>query len=143
MTLPRALAVAHAAYYGVTGVWPLLHMPSFEAVLGKKREHWLVQTVSLLMLAIAGGLGSSTRDVPRPLAVTAALAASGMGAIGLRYGVPGRISRLYVADALLQYGIAAMWSASIVADAKRPMHGSRTEDGTWRAVRDSNSRPAV
>jgi hypothetical protein len=113
MPSTRALATAHAGYYGVTGVWPLVHMSSFEALLGKKREHWLVQTVSLLMLAIAAGLGTSVNAVPRPMALTASLAAAGMGAIGLRYGLSGRISRLYVADALLQYAIAGLWLSSI------------------------------
>jgi hypothetical protein len=94
-------------------------MGSFEALLGKKREHWLVQTVSLLMLAIAGGLGTSVNAVPRPLAITASLAAAGMGAIGLRYGTSGRISRLYVADALLQYAIAGMWIAEILQEQPR------------------------
>jgi hypothetical protein len=91
-------------------------MASFEALLGKKRDHWLVQTVSLLMMAIAGGLGTSVNAVPRPLALTAALAAAGMGAIGLRYGSSGRISRLYVADAVLQYVIAGLWLATLVQD---------------------------
>jgi hypothetical protein len=119
----------HSAYYGVTGLWPLIHMSSFEALLGKKREHWLVQTVSLLMLSVAGGLTSSTRSVPRPLALTAGLAAAGMGAIGMRYGSSGRISRLYMADALLQYVLAAMWLASM---AQSDSAMSRTEQRDQR-----------
>ena len=112
----------HSAYYGITGSWPLVHMRSFEALLGKKREHWLVQTVSLLMLAVAGGLGSSAPSVPRPLALTAGLAAAGMGAIGLRYGSTGRISRLYVADALFQSALAAVWLARVAAERDSGAH---------------------
>lgn len=31
-------------------LWPLLHMRSFEAVLGPKTDRWLVRTVAGLML---------------------------------------------------------------------------------------------
>lgn len=37
-------------YYLLTALWPLIHINSFEAVTGKKRNHWLVYTVASLLL---------------------------------------------------------------------------------------------
>lgn len=36
-------------YYVASGLWPLLHMRSFEAVTGPKRDKWLVNTVGALI----------------------------------------------------------------------------------------------
>jgi hypothetical protein len=54
-----------AAYYVVTGVWPLLHYRSFEWVTGRKRERWLVECVGGLTLAvgIAGALAERRRRI--------------------------------------------------------------------------------
>lgn len=38
-------------FYILTGLWPLLHMPSFEKVAGPKTDKWLVRTVSLMILS--------------------------------------------------------------------------------------------
>lgn len=57
----RVLAWVQGGFYVVTGVWPLLHLPSFLAVTGPKTDLWLVQTVGGLvavfglMLVVAGG----------------------------------------------------------------------------------------
>ncbi len=48
----RGLASGQGALYVATGVWPLLHMPSFEAVTGPRLERWLVQTVGVLVASI-------------------------------------------------------------------------------------------
>jgi hypothetical protein len=37
-------------YYLVSALWPLIHISSFEAVTGRKRNHWLVYTVASLLL---------------------------------------------------------------------------------------------
>jgi hypothetical protein len=50
----RTLAGVHAAYFVSSGVWPLLHRPSFERATGKKKDFWLVRTVG--GLAAASGL---------------------------------------------------------------------------------------
>ena len=39
-------------YYLLTGLWPLVHFASFEALSGRKRDRWLVRTVALLAVAI-------------------------------------------------------------------------------------------
>lgn len=41
------------AYFGLTGIWPLLHYPSFEKITGPKTDIWLVKTVGALISVIA------------------------------------------------------------------------------------------
>jgi uncharacterized membrane protein HdeD (DUF308 family) len=50
------------AYYLATGLWPLIHMTSFEALSGRKRDRWLVRTVGLLAAAIGLTLLSRPRE---------------------------------------------------------------------------------
>ena len=45
----RRLLFAEGVYFFLTGVWPVVHLPSFIAVTGPKRDLWLVRTVGLLI----------------------------------------------------------------------------------------------
>ena len=104
------LLAFQSGYYGLTGIWPILHMPSFEAVTGPKIDDWLVHMVGLLAAVIGVVLGSATvrNRVRSPdvvlLAVTSAAA---FAAIDLWYGLSGRISPIYLADAGLQICLIA------------------------------------
>ena len=40
------------AFYLATGLWPILHLRSFEAVTGPKLEGWLIKTAGTLITAI-------------------------------------------------------------------------------------------
>lgn len=101
----RRVLTVQAVYYVVTGIWPVVHLPSFEAVTGPKTDDWLVHTVGLLAAAIGLSLGTAVlRDeandpVVGTLAVTGALA---FAAIDLWYGLAGRIAPIYLADAAVQ-----------------------------------------
>jgi hypothetical protein len=108
----RTLAQAQGLFYLATGVWPLVHMRSFEFVLGRKDEHWLVQTVSGLLIATGISL---LRTESSPAAITAARrtalgSATSLALIDLRYAVPGRISRMYLVDALIEAGWMLAWT---------------------------------
>jgi hypothetical protein len=108
----RTVARAQGAYYGITGLWPLLHMRSFELLLGRKKEHWLVHTVSALLIANAFSL-VRTGTAPAEIAAarrTGLGVAAALGLIDLRYGAPGRISRMYLADALIEAGWIVAWA---------------------------------
>ena len=98
----RRLVLGQGAYYAATGLWPLLHMRSFEAVTGPKREDWLVKTVGVLVTAIAG-----TLLVAALLAVSSAV---GLGAIDVLYAARGRIARIYLADAVVEAALLALWT---------------------------------
>ena len=45
----RSLALAQGLCFTATGLWPLMHMPSFEAVTDPKEDKWLVRTVGVLV----------------------------------------------------------------------------------------------
>jgi hypothetical protein len=102
------LLAIQSAYYGVTGVWPIVHMPSFEAVTGPKIEDWLVHMVGLLAAAIGLVLGVATMKnrvrVPEVVLLAVASAAA-FAAIDLWYGLTGRISPIYLVDAGVQIGL--------------------------------------
>lgn len=44
------LAIGHGFFTITGGLWPLVHMRSFESVLGPRVDRWLVRTVAGLML---------------------------------------------------------------------------------------------
>jgi hypothetical protein len=71
---PRLHAGTHAAYLLATGIWPLLHRSSFEAVTGPKEDFWLVRTVGGLAAATGATLAVSVlRGRRSPEAVALAL----------------------------------------------------------------------
>ncbi|MDX2152697.1 MAG: hypothetical protein SFV54_18290 [Bryobacteraceae bacterium] len=57
--LPRALAGLQGTVYVLTGLWPLVHMPSFLAVTGPKTDLWLVNTVGWVVTVIGAVLLTS------------------------------------------------------------------------------------
>jgi hypothetical protein len=105
------LARAQATYFIASGVWPLIHLPSFERVLGDKKDHWLVRTVALLVIAIGATLAraASRHEVDGNIRLLGALGAAAPGAISLVEGARGRISRLYLMDALIEGLFVALW----------------------------------
>lgn len=105
------LAAAQAAYFGATGLWPLLHMRSFLAVTGPKRDLWLVRTVGALVLAIAGSLAvAAARGVDAATATLAAGSALALAAIDVVHVARGTISRIYLADAAVEVAIIVAWA---------------------------------
>jgi hypothetical protein len=113
-TLPPAPAL-QAAYYIVTGLWPLLSYRTFEWVSGPKREPWLVKTVGLLTVVIGAALVTAGRDHPRPVR-GASGATLGIGtalsyaAVDLWYaGIRRRISPVYLLDALAEMALVGVW----------------------------------
>jgi hypothetical protein len=101
----RPVLAVQSAYYVVTGVWPLLHLRSFELVTGHKTDDWLVHMVGLLALVIGAVLGLAVvRAHVRTAEITAlaAGAAFAFAAIDLWYGLSGRISTVYLADAAIE-----------------------------------------
>jgi hypothetical protein len=100
----RAILGAQSAYYGITGLWPLIHYDSFERVTGPKSERWLVETVSGLVTAIAASLAIGARRsavAPESL-VLATGSAVALGAIDALYLARGRLRLVYGVDAAAQ-----------------------------------------
>jgi hypothetical protein len=104
----RRLLVFQAAYYLAAGLWPLIHLRSFEAVSGPKTDDWLVHTVGLLAVAIGSALGAAAahdRGRAPEVVVLSAGAALAFAGIDLWYGLTGRISPIYLADAAVELAL--------------------------------------
>ncbi len=111
---PRAtnhLAAAHALFLIAFGAWPNVHMRSFEAVTGKKKEPWLVRAVGLLLITSGSAIAVAERQgrlTPSTRLLATGVSAS-LGTISLTYATKGRISPIYFVDAALHAGFAAAW----------------------------------
>jgi hypothetical protein len=116
--LARKVAAAQAAYYVVTGIWPLVHRRSFEALTGIKIDWWLVETVGLLVTSVGAGAGLAARTgrITPELAVVAAGTAGSLATIDVVYVGIGAIPPTYLADAVVELGLVGGW---IVAGRRR------------------------
>ena len=120
------LAKAHGLFNVVGGAWPLVSIGTFERVTGPKVDAWLVRTVAGLM--VANGLvqlraGSS----PERLGLVRELGqgtAAVLAAIDLVYASRGRISKVYLLDAVAELGWVALWSVARRHPERAP--GNRT-----------------
>jgi hypothetical protein len=107
----QSTAFTQGGYYLVTGLWPVLHLRSFEAITGTKRDGWLAQTTGGLIAAIGLALITGARERPpspgqRVLGVASALA---LGISDVVFAGTRRISRIYLLDALAETIVLAAW----------------------------------
>lgn len=119
--LLRAAALAQGGYLLVTGVWPLVHMRSFEAVTGPKRERWLVKTVGSVLAVVGGVLldAARRRRIDRTTTTLAVGTAAALTAIDVVYVAQRRISRVYLLDAAAEVGLMGLWAAGLRASRPR------------------------
>jgi hypothetical protein len=105
------MAQLQGGFFLAGGIWPLLHMRSFEAVTGPKVDRWLVKTVGLLLSVIGLMLiGAARRGRVTPeLAAVGAGSAASLAAIDVVYVARRRISPIYLLDAAAQLAIIAGW----------------------------------
>ncbi|CAN5465192.1 hypothetical protein BH23ACI1_BH23ACI1_18540 [soil metagenome] len=109
VTSERAILAAQGAYFAATGLWPIFHMRSFEAITGPKVDRWLVKTVGLCIACIGGTLLAAARHdrVTPEIRGLAISSASALAAIDVYYSATGRISPIYLADAVAEAGLIA------------------------------------
>jgi hypothetical protein len=115
MTVARGprfdIAVLQGWYFLATGVWPLLSRRSFEGVTGRKRDFWLAQTVGILV----AGIGSAILQAERRGRITPEIellgiaSAAGLGLADVMFVGRGRISKVYLLDALTEAALVAGW----------------------------------
>lgn len=124
MTRPRRdplllLAWLQGIFYLITGLWPLVHMPSFLAVTGPKVDLWLVKTVGVLIVVIGAVLlvGARRRTVGPELALLAGGSAAALAGVDLVYALSDRIWDVYLLDALAETALVALWG---IAWLRRP-----------------------
>ncbi|MDH6566262.1 hypothetical protein M2160_001283 [Streptomyces sp. SAI-117] len=105
------LAVTHGLFNLVGGLWPLVHLRSFEWVFGPKTDVWLQMTTGGL-LASAGAAQLAAAPGPQGPAQARRI---GLGtavtllAVDLVYVPKGRIRPTYLLDAAMQTGWIGAW----------------------------------
>ena len=112
--LARHTGLAQGAFYLATGVWPLLHLGSFEAVTGPKTDDWLVRTVGVLVAVIGFVLLMAVRRgrVTPEIVLLGAGSAAGLAAIDVVYVLAHVISPIYLLDAAAELGLASAWAVA-------------------------------
>jgi hypothetical protein len=107
-----AVSLAQGIGYIATGLWPILHMKSFEAVTGPKTDRWLVKTMGGLIAAVGVSLVVGHRRPSPGVRALGVASAASLAAADVVYGGTGRISRVYLADAIAEIALIAGWLAS-------------------------------
>jgi hypothetical protein len=109
-------------YFVVTGLWPFVSMRTFELVTGPKVDKWLVKTVGALVTVIGGALLLDARR-PSPGTTAAGVgSAIALGGVDVVFSARGRISKVYLLDALVEAALVALWlaeSASVASKSPR------------------------
>jgi hypothetical protein len=101
--------VLQGVYFLLTGVWPLLSMRTFEAVTGPKVDKWLVKTVGVLVAVIGASLLADAARPSRGSRVLGVGSAVALGGVDVVYSLRERISKIYLADAVLEALLIALW----------------------------------
>ena len=105
------------AYYLATGVWPLIHRRSFEAISGKKRDFWLAETVGAITAAVGLtlALAGKREDASPEITLLGFGTAAGFAAVDFAHGLERRISAVYLIDGVLQLAIIAAHAQEVAA----------------------------
>lgn len=104
-----------AFYFVVTGLWPCIEIRSFQRVSGPKTDLWLVKTVGVLVSVIGGVIAAAgmRRRITPEVAGLAVGSSAGLAAIDIYYSSRGRISRVYLLDALAEAVFIGAWGAAL------------------------------
>ena len=130
--LASFLAWAQGLYFLATGVWPLVSVRTFQAVTGKKSDHliaaapteadhWMLNTISGLIIAIAIALLSAAwrRRLSFEVALLGAASAVALTAIDVIYVARGTIAPIYLVDAAVEVVIIITWGWVLFRSAGR------------------------
>ena len=119
------IAFVQGCYFLIMGIWPLLHIESFQKVTGRKTDLWLVRTVGVLVLVIGLGLivGGITRRFEPALILIAMASAVGLTGIDLVYAFKRVISPVYLLDALVEIGLLVWWTMGLIGTSQAAAAG--------------------
>ena len=107
----RSVAYVQAAYYGPSGVWPIISLRSFEWITGPKVDGWLVKTVGALVSVVGGvlGLAAHRRRLTPQMELLALGTALSLAAVDVVTVSRRRIRRVYLLDAAANLALVAAW----------------------------------
>lgn len=112
----QTVLLIQGLYYFVTAAWPLVHVRSFEAVTGPKLEHWLLNTVAMMILCSSFVFISAGLSPFRPGKETLILAFSnalGLVAIDIIYSLKNVIRKVYLLDAAAEGALIVLLVLSL------------------------------
>jgi len=109
--LIEIISLVQAIYFGLTGIWPILHIRSFMAVTGPKIDIWLVKTVGAVIVAIAIPLFTSVvhHNVTIDIMLLAIGSSLGLAAIDVIYVAKKVIAKIYLLDAVAEVILVLAW----------------------------------
>jgi hypothetical protein len=114
------LCLFQGCYFLATGLWPLVSIKTFQMVTGPKTDnlptgneadHWLVNTVAVLVISIGVTLlfAGFRRRVPPEVVVLAIVSSAGLIAIDTIYVWRGVLRPIYLTDAVLETLLIVFW----------------------------------
>ena len=109
LSLLRFALGIQSLYYVASGALPILSMSTFEAITGPKTDDWLVRMVALLAIVIGLALAAAAKRrsfAPETIVLSVGSAAA-FSLIDIVYATSGRISKIYLADAVVEMVIVA------------------------------------
>jgi hypothetical protein len=106
----KSLLLFQASYYIISGLWPVFHIRSFIAITGHKTDIWLVKTVGALISVIALTFFSALASmIDYPVVILAIFSALVLCIIDIYYSLSGRISKIYLLDAIVELFLVLLW----------------------------------
>jgi hypothetical protein len=126
----RSTCYFQALYFAISGCWPLIDIASFQAVTGAKTDHlmtgsesdhWLVNTVGLLVacIGLALFLAAWNQRITPEIVVIGMASAISLAAIDFIYVARETIAQIYLADAALEVLIVGGWLVGLWRDSRR------------------------
>ena len=105
------LALFHSIFYFFSGLWPIVHMPSFLFVTGPKTDLWLVKTVGWMIVATSIVIFYAwlKKEINRPIALLAILNALFLAGVDVYYNLTDVIPPIYLLDAVAEAGLIIAW----------------------------------
>jgi hypothetical protein len=125
----KRLVWIQAAYFFITALWPIVDIASFMAVTGPKTDVWLVKTVGALLIPVSltMALYLLIRTADARFVIILGLTSSiAFLTIDLYYSLTGVISKIYLADAVVQLGLLISWIFVIVGKRDIVLHSQDT-----------------
>ena len=107
----HVLALVHALYFLIGGVWAVTGKRTFEAVTGPKVDYWLVRTVGGL-LSVTGviiALAALRHRLTSEIQLLAIGTSGVLASVSLIYSINGRIRSIYLLDTAVNIVLMVLW----------------------------------